>query len=126
MRLRTLTGGLLLLGACTAPDYTGTYVANHPYGPDTLVLNADSTYVHRFYSKEGPVYKHTGKWSAWSLKEFNRLDIQNFDWHIPGHGAPAGRGAANTSWPVEPERTLLNEQVLTIDQDMGYYYEKIK
>ena len=117
---------LAILGSCGSADYTGTYVGHHPFGADTLILRADSTYYHSFHALTGENYLHKGQWSGWPLKEFNRLDIQNFDWHIPGFGLEPARDTVNNTWPAQVERNIWDEQYIWLDSDLGYFYLKIK
>lgn len=113
------------MSACGAQAYEGTYVGNHPFGADTLVLRADSTYYHSFRTPEGQVYRHRGRWSGWALKKYDRLDVQNFDWHIPGVGAGSAQDTVNSSWPAQVERSVWGEQYIWLDADLGYFYAKI-
>ena len=121
-----LCAGVAVLGACHPTDYTGTYIGHHPFGADTLILRPDSTYYHSFYPPDGPRSVDRGRWSGWSLKEFDRLDVQNFDWRIPGIGGGDAQDTINSSWPAQIEQSLLGNTYIAIDEGLDYYYLKIK
>ena len=108
----------LFCSACGPIEYSGIYVANHPFGNDTLVLRADSTDYHTFRTPQGTTHVHEGQWSGWSLKEFDRIDVQNFDWHMPGVGAGTCQDTVNSSWPARVERDLWGKQTMVA----GYQY----
>lgn len=116
---------LTALTSCRTNDYAGTYVGRHPFGADTLVLRPDFTYSHSFRTREGKYYAHRGHWSDWSLQEFDRIDIKNFDWHIPGFEPEFSQDTINSSWPAKLERSLLGNNYISIDEDLDYYYLKI-
>lgn len=118
--------GLAVLCSCGTVDYPGTYVGHHPFGVDTLILRPDFTYFHSFRTPEGRRYNHQGRWSEWSIKEFDRIDVENFDWHLPGFKGGSARDTINSSWPAKLERRSWNEQCIWLDEDLGYYYLKIK
>lgn len=117
---------LVLLGSCGSPDYAGTYVGHHPFGADTLVLHPDSTYYHSFRTLKGQGYVHRGRWSGQALKEFYSIDVENFDWHLPGYGGGDAQDTINSLWPAKLERSLRGQTYISIDDDLDYYYLKIK
>lgn len=116
----------IIMGCSGIPEEEaaiGGWVANHGKCPDSLFVNADGTYEHRFLSDSGIVINN-GTWKPEMIDDRGCIDFINFEFALPGYGSTYRW--APSHWPVEIERTLTGKLRLCLDPDLGYYYEKVR
>lgn len=113
---------VLLLGCSqiyNREQLSGKYVANHPYGKDYLILNADGTYRYSYTDKNGETTINENKWELEYKNQKTIITFFQFDFALPDYGTDSAG-----YWVVEVNRSITGSYRLIIDPDLNYYYQK--
>lgn len=114
------------LSACKAQfensELIGIYKANHNRGEDIVILNKDGKYSHTFKTS-GKLFERKGAWEYEIFEDQPLISFYNFD-HRWSDSYTEEKGERNV-WPAFIERTIFGKIRLGLDDDLGFYYEKI-
>ena len=120
-----LVGSVLM--ACgprfSARDLPGTYVLNHRASADTLLLNANGTYIHSFVSvQDQRAATESGTWAVDTASGPLRLTLTDFAvTSIPDSGRTLPRRGL---WVLELDQGWRGPLRLPVESDIGLYFVK--
>jgi len=126
---------LITLYACNTnfeeAELLGTYKANHGKGEDIIYLKKNGEYLHIFKSSK-KTYKENGTWGYETFQNEPMISFYNFnhrwryeDWQQDPEVNESPETIKNI-WPAHVERSLFGKIRLGLDDDMGYYFEKVE
>jgi hypothetical protein len=131
---RFLAGTLFLLAAltlqgCKDPSrretVVGIYHANHGHGDETLTINADGSYHHKYIAPDGDKkrssFSDEGTWSLISDSSGNqRLELKQFRFGYVDINRDQRPG-----WAAMIVEVSWTDQIrLVINDDLGLYFVK--
>ncbi len=121
---------LIALCACQVEfqesELIGTYKANHGKGEDIIVLKENGKYLHTFKTSEN-LFEREGNWEYEIFKDQPLISFYNFQhrWRDNYYTYEFEKGERNI-WPAFIERTIFGKITLPLDDDLGFYYEKVE
>jgi hypothetical protein len=118
---------LLLAAACSRTpgpeDAPGTYVLHLRDASDTLWVQPEGGFIHRYAAEDGPPVVTRGTWEFEQFMERRSVTFSGFPFRGPGSHAtdPSRRGI----WPASIHRTLTGTVVLPMDAGVSLRYHRI-
>ena len=120
--------GMVVVG-CKATeqptDVVGRYVMNRGKALDEIEVRPDGKYIHYYQPPDSLVRADSG---TWELEMYKGRPLLLFYDFTPKHRretnpwAPQFRGL----WPVYVTRTLTDKLRLSVDDDVGWHYERVQ
>jgi len=118
---------LIVLCACEAQfkesELVGTYKANHGKGEDIIVLKEGGKYLHSFKTLE-KTFEREGVWEYEIFEDQPLISFYNFQHRWEDNYYTYKKDERNI-WPAFIERSIFGKIILPLDDDLGFYYEKV-
>lgn len=115
---------LAILAACSpveVEDAYGKYASNIEAGTETLEVNEDGTYTHRYELQGIEIINNSGTWKYYDGGDDRRAVFQNYEF-VPNHKQDTA-GHTNGEWPA----ALIGcgfSVCISIDPETAYEFRK--
>jgi hypothetical protein len=106
-----------LSGCNRTQSVSGTYVANHKHGSDTVFLYGNNMFRQHYVSLTDSSYTNEG---TWHYTDDGIVELDDFVFYLPGYGT---RNKSKGVWPARFDN-FLTKPFLIIDSDLGLKYIK--